>query len=79
MTTIFTNWKTSLVGILVAALYAATQVYHSGMTLPQWGLAAAIAIWGLVMKDFDVTGGTVPANQEAKARTTVEATKPLVN
>jgi len=65
---VFTNWKTSLVGLLVAALYVAGQAYTTGMTLKQWLLAAAIALWGAVMKDFNVTGGTQPATPEAQAR-----------
>jgi hypothetical protein len=76
MSTIFANWKTSLVGILVAALYAATQAYTTGMTLKQWALAAGIVLWGLVQKDFNTTGGTVPATREAQARTTAAAIQP---
>lgn len=55
MAGIFANWKTSLLGIFVAALYAATQTYTTGMTWKQWALAAGIAVWGLVQRDFNVT------------------------
>ncbi len=78
MGTVFTNWKTSLLGLVVGALTIAVNSYQSGMTWKTWALGAAIAIWGAVMKDFNVTGGTTPANKEAEARTTPAATQPVV-
>lgn len=73
MNTILVNWKTSLVGLVVGALTIAVGVYQPGMSWRTWALGAAIAIWGAVMKDFNVTGGTTAATQEAVVRTTPAA------
>ena len=72
-----TNWKTSLVGILVGAMYIVANAYQPGMSLKTWAIGAGIAIWGLVMKDFNVTGGTTPATVEAESRTTAAAAAPV--
>ncbi len=52
MGTILTNWKTSLLGLVVGGLYVAANQYTAGMTWKQWGLAVAIAVWGFVQKDL---------------------------
>ena len=72
-----TNWKTSLVGIFVGGMYVVANAYQPGMSWKTWLVGAGIALWGLVMKDFNTTGGTVPATAEAVSRTTREAAAPV--
>jgi hypothetical protein len=71
------NWKTSLLGLVVGALTVAVGYYQPGMSWRTWALGAAVAIWGAVMKDFNVTGGTQPATVEAVARTAPAAAAPV--
>lgn len=52
---ILANWKTSVLGIVVAALMVATSAYTTGMTWKQWALAAGVALWGLLSRDFNVS------------------------
>lgn len=52
---ILANWKTSVLGIVVAILMVATGAYHQGMTWEQWVTAAAVALWGILSRDFNVT------------------------
>ncbi len=47
------HWKTSTAGIAAAALIIANS-YKSGMTWEQWGIAAAIAFFGLSAHDAKV-------------------------
>ena len=70
---VITSWKTSLLGFVVGALTIAVAAYQPGMSWRNWALGAAIAIWGALMKDFNVTGGNVASTQEAVARTTPAA------
>ena len=51
-----TSWKTTLVGILAAAL----QLYANGANLKSIALAVSLAGLGAVAKDHDVTGGAKP-------------------
>lgn len=56
---ILKNWKTSALGIAVAVMIAVRDAYVTG-TLHKSTIAITIltAIWGFVMKDTNVTGGT---------------------
>ena len=56
-----TSWKTTLLGALMSAALGMTQ--STNQTVALIGKCAVIglpAIWGLFMKDSNVTGGTVP-------------------
>lgn len=74
------NWKTTTAGIVFGILMAYQTVYKPGMSLKEWSIAAAVfligALPGILAKDFNVTGGTIPANSEAATRTTLAATLP---
>lgn len=51
------NWKTTLVGLLIAVLIAIQPIIETGEA--KWTaviLAAAIAAFGFIAKDFDKTG-----------------------
>ena len=50
-----TNWKTSLIGVVMAAV----QLHQGGMGWRNALVAALFASLGLVAKDSNVTGGTV--------------------
>jgi hypothetical protein len=71
------NWKTSALGacmILGAIGTAGVALLDSDpATVVDWKVtsAALVAGWGLLLaKDANVTGGTVPATNEAATRTT---------
>jgi hypothetical protein len=56
-----TNWKTTLGGIIVALAALITTTVQQGHTLADWKtwiLPVALAVFGLISKDFNVTGGT---------------------
>jgi hypothetical protein len=76
MGNIITSWKTTLLGLVVGGLTIATQTYTQGMSWKAWVTGVAIAIWGMVQKDANVTGGTIPATKEAETRTTATAAAP---
>ena len=51
------NWKTSLIGAVIATLLAIQPLIEKGAI--DWravGLAALIAVFGFVSKDFNKTG-----------------------
>jgi hypothetical protein len=51
------NWKTTLVGFILASLYAIQPIFQYGeVTLSNVLIAVAIAVFGLISKDFDKTG-----------------------
>ena len=53
------NWKTTLVGVLLAVVVAIQPIVSTGIV--DWGLlviAALIAALGVLAKDFNVTGTT---------------------
>jgi hypothetical protein len=52
---ILANWKTSVLGLFVALMMIAAGAYQGGMTWKQWALAAGVAIWGLMSRDFNIT------------------------
>ena len=52
------NWKTTVVGLTIAALYA-WQNASGGWR--QQGLAVLVAIFGALAKDFNTSGGHEPA------------------
>lgn len=53
------NWKTTLVGALLAAALITLNLIQTGtVTLQNALIAGAIALLGSVAKDFNVTGGT---------------------
>jgi hypothetical protein len=58
MNSILANWKTSLLGIVVGALHIAANAYTPGMSWKVWATGVGMALWGLVMKDFNVTGSS---------------------
>jgi hypothetical protein len=63
------NWKTTLMGMLTAGAYATKTMVLTGQF--NWTDAAitfGIAALGYLVKDKDVTGGTVAATPEAQAR-----------
>lgn len=55
MSGILTNWKTSVLGLVVAILIIATQAYTPGMSWKTWAMAVGVALWGAVSRDFNVT------------------------
>lgn len=76
LTTTKKNWKTTALGIfmIMGALGTAGVALLDGdpMTAVDWKLTSAglVAGWAFVVaKDGDVTGGTIPATNEAAART----------
>jgi hypothetical protein len=51
------NWKTSLLGIIIAVCTALQPlVLNEGLKWYNFVLAAAIAAFGFIAKDFDKTG-----------------------
>lgn len=53
------NWKTTLVGVLLAVVVAIQPIVSTGKV--DWGqlvIAALIAALGVLAKDFNVTGTT---------------------
>lgn len=70
------NWKTTAVGIAAAAygffqLYMINDWQHFVSEViynPTVLMAFLLAVLGIVGKDGNVTGGTVPATPEAKTR-----------
>ena len=50
------NWKTSLIGLVMAAV----QLHQGGMNWKSAVVAALMAALGLAAKDSNVTGGTTP-------------------
>jgi hypothetical protein len=52
------SWKTSLVGVLGGIVYLIVQQMSQGVKLRDAVLAAAMALLGILAKDFNVTGGT---------------------
>ena len=62
------NWKTTLVGVVSAALYAAVAYIQSGRIEPkEIAIAAGIAALGALAKDLNVTGGTVQQGPDVKS------------
>ena len=55
--TFLISWKTSLIGVVMAAL----QLHQGGMGWKSAIMAALMAALGLAAKDSNVTGGTKPA------------------
>ena len=70
MTTLLgTSWKTTLMGYVVAAVLYVQEAVNAGTVLPHdahgWTtlvISAAIAIWGKVQKDYNVSNAPAPAN-----------------
>lgn len=55
------NWKTTAASALTAALYAAANGFTNGqVNWKQLAIAGGIAAIGVLAKDLNVTGGTVP-------------------
>ena len=53
------NYKTTLIGGLIAVIIAVQPLIESGeINWKQVGFAALIAAFGFISKDHDVTGGT---------------------
>lgn len=53
------NWKTTLVGAILAVIIAVQPLITTGqIDWKQVGFAALVALFGFVQKDNDVTGGT---------------------
>jgi hypothetical protein len=57
---LFTNWKTTLLGFLGAIVLAAQGYFSTQPGAWPYVGAAIVAIFGLVAKDSNVTGGTKP-------------------
>ena len=55
LTTFLANWKTSLIGVVMAAI----QLHQGGMSWQNAALAALMAALGFAAKDLNVTGGTI--------------------
>lgn len=53
---VFTNWKTTLLGILAGAL----NLVVNGVNWKQALISATLAALGIAAKDANVTGGTTP-------------------
>jgi hypothetical protein len=51
------NWKTSVCGLVIAGV-TAVEAYQGNGGWKGYLMAAGIAMFGLLVKDFDVTGGT---------------------
>lgn len=58
------NWKTSLLGFGIGFL----NLYASGVNPKNAAMSIGLAALGMLAKDFDVTGGVVPATDEATKR-----------
>jgi hypothetical protein len=54
--TFLVSWKTSLIGVVMAAL----QLHQGGMNWKSAAMAALMAGLGLAAKDGNVTGGSTP-------------------
>lgn len=52
------NWKTTLIGVGTAFVYATISYLQGGMDLKSAAIAAGIALLGSFSKDHNVTGGT---------------------
>ena len=64
-----TNWKTTLIGCFMAVIVAVQPIIATGVIdWKQVGMAGLIAAFSFVVKDANVTGGTVPQTPEAKDR-----------
>ena len=72
------NWKTSLIGLVSGVLAWTVMYLQSGNVLDwkAWAIGAVLTIQGLVQKDFNVSGGTVPqpSSAEVKAEITTAPT-----
>ena len=54
------SWKTTIVGAVLAAVIAVSPIIQTGVVdWKQVGIAALVAIFGFISKDFDLTGGTI--------------------
>lgn len=63
------NWRTTLSGVLGAVLIVVADFLQRGVfDIKTIITAAAIAAIGILAKDLNVTGGNVPATDEASAR-----------
>lgn len=63
------NWRTTLIGGLLAIVIAVQPIIETGtIDWKKVGMAAVIALFGYLVKDKDVTGGTVPQTDEAQKR-----------
>lgn len=58
-----TNWKTTVAGLGSGLGYLFFSGLHAGMTPKDAIIAAALGLLGLLAKDHNVTGGTVPNAQ----------------
>ena len=69
------NWRTTLTGLLTGVGIILYPLIVSGtpITLAHIGAAIATTVYGMISKDANVTGGTIPATPEAEARTTTPA------
>lgn len=57
---VFANWKTSAAGVGIAFGYGLFSALQGGMTVKDALIAAGLGLLGLLSKDHNVTGGTVP-------------------
>lgn len=50
---IFSHWKSSTTGVVIAvgAFTVMAQTYHAGMSWKQWLIAAVPAVVGFILKD----------------------------
>jgi hypothetical protein len=63
-----TNWKTTLCGCLAAIMIAIAPILQSGTV--DWKalvIAALVAAFGFLAKDFNVTGGDVKSKLTLKS------------
>ena len=67
-----TSWKTTLGGLVTGGLLFLSSYIQNGHTFinihdPKFWMSFALAAWGYVMKDKNVTGGTVANNSNNPA------------
>lgn len=67
----FQNWRTTLVGIIIAAL----NLWASGASVKTVAMSIALGIFGAIAKDYNATGGSKPITHEAELR--VEKDEPF--
>lgn len=77
-----TNWKTALCGFLIATAEMLPQHFPGLQPYTDIAIPLLTVLLGLVAKDGNVTGGTIPQTAEAEVRVAApevitEATAPL--
>lgn len=67
------NWRTTLAGWGIGALYTFINGGFSGANWKQSLVGIGLGVLGSFAKDFNVTGGTTPANDSSSAANSAAA------